>query len=749
MKKLARLTIKYRWLIIALVFIITAFFGYQLKNLKVDSNIVDSLPKDDSTVRLFKEVGNRYGGNQVGILIIESDNVLNPKTLESIKKITDTLSEIKGIFDITSLTNMITLNVSGDEFQVGRLINENNWPKNSRQADSLKNVIAKNKMVAGNIISKDGKVAAIIFTFDENIDVNKVTGEVMEKVKSCNTPEKYYFGGTPFLTKYVDLVIKEDLIKLIPIAFIIIAIVLFLSFRSIKGITLPILTAGLAILWAMGMFVMLGLKLSMVSNNVPIIILAVGSAYAIHVLNRYMQCKEKDPVKRISKALSYMFIPVSLAALTTISGFLSFIFGSYLTMIRDFGILAALGTLFSMILALTFVPALISIFPGKQRKKETESYDIKTKFQKYILGPLNKLVENHSKRVIIVWVLLFAISITGIFKLKRSVSVSGYFKKNHPASIADRIMNEELGGSKPVFVVFKGDLQDPDVLKAMDATEKYMLKSQYINSAQSIADVVKNMNKAVTGQETIPDSKELIQQLWFLFGQNESIDRLVTPELDQGIILAKYDDKGDYGIKSFTKYMNKWFSEHKSDKYTVQITGMPFVNAKLDQSLLKSQTGSLIIAIIMVFILVSLMFWSAGKGLLSTIPIIVTVAILYGLMGWIGIPLNVVTVLVASVAIGIGIDYSIHFISHYDQTLKKTGSISKSVDATMQIAGNAILINFLSVSAGFLVLAFSEFVPIIYFGILIAISMFGSSMGALTLLPAILLLKNDTKQKIK
>ncbi len=737
MEKLASFTVKYKWHIVIAVTVITLFFGYNLKNLKVDSNIIDSLPQDDPTVKLFKEVGKEFGGNQLGMIILQSDNVCSKQSLESINKIIDTLSNIKGINGITGLTNMVVLNADGDVFNVGKLIES--FPDNEREADSLKNIVVKNKMVSGNIISKDGTVTAIIFAFNENDDINKVAGQVMKKIEELHIPEKYYFAGTPFLTKYVDLVIKQDLIKLIPLAFIVISLVLFLSFRSFKGVVLPILTAGLAILWAMGSFGLMGLKLSMVSNNVPIIILAVGSAYAIHVLNRIFQCDEKDPDKVVKKALKHMFVPVTLSALTTVSGFLSFIFGSYLVMIRDFGILAALGTFFAMILALTLVPALMDIFPEKPRNPDK---NIKTKFQKYILTPLNKLVVKHSGRVIAVWGLLFLTSIAGIFMLKRSVSVSGYFKKNHPANIADRLMADKLGGSKPVFVIFKGDMQDPELLKTMKAAEEYMLKSPYINTAQSIADVVENMNKAVTGNDTIPDSKEMIQQLWFLFGQNESINRLVTPDLKKGIILAKFNDNGNYGIDKFEKYMNDWFSKHKNKDFSIEITGMPFVNAKLDKSLLKSQTGSLVIATVMVFILVSLMFKSAGKGVLSTIPIIVTVAILYGIMGWTGIPLDVVTVLVASVAIGIGIDYSIHFISHYDGEIKKHKNIKKAVANTMHISGNAILINFLSVSMGFLVLAFSEFVPIVYFGILIALSMLGSSMGALTLLPSIILLKN-------
>jgi predicted RND superfamily exporter protein len=749
MEKLAHITVKYRWLIIILVLIFTGFFGYQLKYLKVDSNIVDSLPKDDSVVRLFKEVGDKYGGNQLGIIILKSNNVLSPETLESIKKITDALSNVKGVIDVTSLTNMMSLNVEGDNFLVGKLINDNNRPKNMQQADSLVKILENNKMVSGNILSKDGTVTAIIFTFGDNVDINVVAGDVMKKIKKLHIPEKYYFGGTPFLTKYVDIVIAKDLMKLIPISFILIALVLYISFHSFKGIVLPILTSGLAILWSMGVFSLLGLKLSMVSNNVPIIILAVGSAYAIHVLNRITQCKEVAPERVIAKALSYMIIPVSLSALTTVSGFLSFIFGSYLIMIRDFGILAALGTFFSALLALTFVPSLMAMFPGNPDHKKKDDVDIKSKMQHYVLEPLNRMVENHSLKVLVVWVVLFVISITGVFMLKRSVSVSGYFKKNHPAAVADRIMSEKLGGSKPVFVVFKGDLMDPEVLNAMAETEKYMVKSPYIKGAQSIADVVVNMNKAVSGEEKIPDTKAQVQQLWFLIGQNESVNRLVTPELNQGIILAKFNDNGNYGIDKFNKYMESWFAKHKSKNYSVQITGMPFVNAKLDKSLLRSQIGSLIIAIIMVFILVSLMFWSIYKGLLATITIIVTVAILYGLMGWVGIPLNVVTVLVASVAIGIGVDYSIHFISYFNDAIKKLKTVEKAVEDTMYVSGKAILINFLSVSVGFLVLVFSDFVPIIYFGVLIALSMLGSSMGALTLLPSILLITDRKIKKLK
>jgi predicted RND superfamily exporter protein len=175
------------------------------------------------------------------------------------------------------------------------------------------------------------------------------------------------------------------------------------------------------------------------------------------------------------------------------------------------------------------------------------------------------------------------------------------------------------------------------------------------------------------------------------------------------------------------------------------MTGMPFIDAEMDQSLLKSQIASLIIATIFVIGIVSLILWSFSRGLIASIPIAVTIVILFGVMGLTNIPLNMGTVLVASIAMGIGIDYSIHFITHFHDRVKTGLTIAESISDTMRVSGKAILINFSSVAGGFLVLVFSKLVPMQYFGILVALSMLSSSLGALTLLPVILKIRNKAE----
>lgn len=273
-----------------------------------------------------------------------------------------------------------------------------------------------------------------------------------------------------------------------------------------------------------------------------------------------------------------------------------------------------------------------------------------------------------------------------------------------------------------------------------------MEQSPDINSTQSIADLVLSINEAFgTGRE-IPDEKEMIEQLWFLLDGNENIQKFITTNLDQAIIISKFISSDNEAKIEFGDYMQKFINENSSATCTIQITGMPFIDVTMDRSLINSQIGSLIIAILFVILIVGLILRSLVSGIYAAIPIVAAIIILFGFMGFSKIPLNIATVLVASVAVGIGIDYSIHVITHFKYAIKRGADIAQAISETIEISGKAIIINVFSVSAGFLVLLFSEMVPLEYFGLLISLSMIGSGLGAMTLLPSILILSNRNRK---
>ena len=724
----------------------TVFFGYQIKNLSIDADIIRSLPDDDRDAALLKRIAENFGGNNMGVVILETDDIYKTEVLEHIMAVTDTISEIEGITTVTSLTNII--NIKGQEFgfEIGKLVDEYELPETPEEFEKLKNDVLANEMYKGSIVSEDGTATLIIFTLQEGADIQLIAKSVIDNTTALNLPENLYYIGSPMLVTYISDLMKGDLIRLLPIAFLLIAIILSISFRSVSGVVLPLLTAVLSIIWSLGIMSLLGYKMSMISNNIPIILLAVGSAYTIHVLNRINQLRETNRDKAIELALQYVMVPVILAAITTIIGFVSFIFGAYLDMIVDFGIFTALGTFLACLFSIFFVPAILDVFTPKRRKKETISKKIrKSVLSDNFLSPLKILLFKHPKYVLTTWAVLILISLVGTFFIRRSVDIQEYFKKGNPTREAEKIMVEKFGGTKPIFVLFKGDMQNPDVLKTMSETGAYMEKSPDIYTTQSIAKLVAELNAAVTGEKRVPDEQEKIEQLWFLLDGNEVLQRFVSEDLDEGIIISKFKSPDNEAKKEFAAYMNTFIRENSTEDCRIEITGMPFVDITMDRSLLNSQFGSISIAIVFVIIFVGLILRSASSGIYSAIPIVAAIIILFGVMGLTGISLNIATVLVASVALGIGIDYSIHIISHFNHNYRVSGNAKTAIEQSIMVSGKAIIINVVSVSVGFLVLIFSEMVPLQYFGFLIAVSMLGSSLGALTLLPVILILVHRKK----
>ena len=241
----------------------------------------------------------------------------------------------------------------------------------------------------------------------------------------------------------------------------------------------------------------------------------------------------------------------------------------------------------------------------------------------------------------------------------------------------------------------------------MIKTENYMKDFSAIDRTQSIADLVEEMNDVMGEGKRIPDDRAKIENLWFLLDGQDIMPQLVSDELDRAIIQSKFASTDSKTLNDFVIYMEDYVAKNSTEKCRIEVTGMPSVYSQLDKSLVNSQMSSLVIAIIMVLLIVGIILRSPAKGIFATIPIIATITILFGFMGVTGIPLDIATVLVASVALGIGIDYSIHVITHFNHIYNGTKDLEKAMKETIMISGKAIVINVVSVAAGFLVLVFS------------------------------------------
>jgi hypothetical protein len=728
-------------MVIVITLLLTIFFGYFIKDIKVNSDILSSLPKDDKTAMLFNRIGKQYGGNDVAMIAIETDNVFKKETLEQIRQITDSIKTIKEIGSVTSLTDVIDIKSSEEGIEIGKLIDENNLPESPQQFDSLKKYIFSKDMYKGTIISDDATATLVIAKIITGSDKEIVTNLIKSKIQHLKLPEnvKIYYGGLPFTINEAGKIIAHDLIYLGPIAFLVIALILLINFRSKRGVALPLLTVVITVIWTMGILSLLHYDLTMITSIIPVILLAVGSAWPIHVINRVNKETDPDKKKALVNALLYVTLPVTLAALAAMIGFLTFVFGSYLTMIQQFGIFSAVGIFIALLLSLIFIPALIASLNLKESAKNNN----RKSFLDNFLNTNIKFIYKKPTYIIIPWALVIIISIIGISRIQHKVDMIDYFKKESDVQKTERLLQNKFTGSMPVYVAVKGNVQSPEVLNIMKQIQQHMEKSPYIKHTQSVADLIEEMNNAMGEGKKIPNDKAKIEQLWFLLQGQDIMTQLVNDSLNEGIIQANMSTADNKALTQFSEDLNQFIKQFKNNQ--IEISGIPAIYLRLDQSIVQTQRQSLILAILLVFALVAILFKSVKKGLYSIVPMTVSIIVLYGFMGWTGIPIDIATVLVASISIGVG-DYAIHIISGFNHYFKLEPDVNKALGKSIQISGRAVIINVLSVAVGFMVLVFSNLVPLQRFGIIIGVAMISSGLAAITLLPIIIKATSKSKK---
>jgi predicted RND superfamily exporter protein len=734
MKKFSEFVIKFRVIFILLTLALTLLFVYSMKNLKINPDLVSYLPESDEAVKLSKYIGNKYGGNLTAVIAIESDDVFKPEVLTEIYALTESLKYVDGVSYVTSLANIIDIKGGEEGIEIGKLIDGNTIPRTTEESENLKRYVLS-KDIYKNIVSRDGRVALILCKLMEGVDKIKVARDIKKVVESSNIKSKVYYGGLPFQMIDMNDLILNDLNTLTPLVAFVILVVLFLSFRSLKGVILPFLSVGLSTVWTLGLMAILNVPLTIISNSIPVILTAVGSAYGIHVINKYREDSWLiNPVERSVTTLSEVGLAVVLAGVTTIAGFISFIFGSYLIMIREFGVFSALGVLFALVVSITFIPSVLSFFNvGKTDK--VDKVKVSKKWANFVVNLISRL----RYPIIAFNLVLILVSIVGVIKINREVNILDYFKPEAQIRKTEEMLKKNFGGSLPLYVVVKGDIQDPNVLKKMKEVENFLESFGDVHNPLSIVDVIEEMNFVMGEGRDVPDTREKVSNLIFLIEGEEIFSQLVSSEKDEAIIQANVTYVNSNRISEIVNGLENYFGKINGFDFSVKQTGMPLIYKHLDDAIIKSQIQSLILALIFVFVIISFQLSSIIGGLLGIVPVSLTILVVYGFMGYAGIPLDIATVLIASVSIGMGIDYAIHFFNRLKMELKEGVSIEQGLSRVLGTTGVAILINALSVSLGFLVLVFSSVVPLQRFGVMILLTMVLSAGATLVLLPAIIL----------
>jgi predicted RND superfamily exporter protein len=434
-------------------------------------------------------------------------------------------------------------------------------------------------------------------------------------------------------------------------------------------------------------------------------------------------------------------MPILFSGLTTIAGILGLLTHSILPA-KQVGILAAAGVSAALIMSLFFIPALIYMCPpvvSNHRPAKVKSDG----FQK-LLGKLSEMIIKNPGRVIIISALITFILSSGIVLLKIETNQEKYFPKNSPVRLASDVINKKFGGSQTISVMITGDIKDPVIMKGIDNLTTHLEKMNGVGEVFSISQAVREMSKAIfgsgeTGYDQIPSTKEGIAQMFELYnmsGDQEDFKQLMNLENTKAHVLIRLSNPENKVINDVKAEITELTKDFPAE---VTVGGYAVIMADFAALVIKGQISSLLFALVTVLVLLALIFRSFKGGLTGSIPLAASIMILFGFMGFAGISLDAATALLSSIMIGVGVDFTIQYIWCFNIQKMKGLSYEDATRTSMRTIGRSIIINALSVMAGFSALVFSGFTSIRFFGYLVLISIGSCLIGAIILIPAILI----------
>jgi hypothetical protein len=711
---------------------------------RINSNLMEYLPDDIEAKVEHERLEKIFGKFEPILIILKADDVLAESTLERVKNINDALKESVLVDDVISLFE--TKYIRGEEgaMLVDPAVDE--IPYTDEDREQLREQLVGNPIAYGIVVSEDFRYTTIIVNAAEEVSDEDIIEEI-EKIINLNPgPESVYLNGLPYLRYEVQRKATRDLAILFPLGLLIMLLFLYISFREFRGVLLPFSVVLMSIALAMGLMPLLGWDFSLLAVLVPIMMIAIANNYGVHIVARYQELNAKQPQwsmrEIIDECLVQLSKPIILTGLTTIVGVIGLV-AHLLLPAKQIGIVSSIAIGFALALSLLFIPSIMI------RMKKGKPIAIYTTTKKTMLDKILAWSARAStqtpKAVILVFSLVVLIAGIGISKLKVSINLEQMMPRKHQLRISTDIANEYFGGTKIINVLYEGDIMDPKVMGAMDKLETDLKSVEGVGSATSIATVTRIISRALNDEgdelyDRIPDDRQTIAQyieFYNMSGDPEDFESMVNFDYTQAQVTIQFSA---VDIGQFNRIESTIRELASRSEYAKAVAGQCLVEKQISNSIVTGQIYSLIFALLAIAIMLWAIFRSATAGLLSSIPLFASLICNFGLMGWFGFPLDIGNSLLSSIAIGIGVDYTIHLFWRLKYELSLGNKYSDAITRTLTNTGRGIAINAFSVIIGFAVLFLSGMVILQTFAFLIIFSLLICLMCALVLIPAISML---------
>ena len=775
-------------LIFTLLILCLIGFGYYTKDFRLDASSDTLLIDGDPDLKYLKEINERYNAKEFLVLTYTPKEAMTSESsINNLLSLKYKIQSLEWVHSVITLLDIPLLN-STDKTLTERLQNFSTLKSEGIDKERGFNEILNSPVFRNFVISEDGKTTGIIVNIKKNEKLKEFEGkskneienykdtikkknhkniiQIREIIKTYNQVGKIHLGGIPMIADDMMSFIKNDIIVFgIGVLLFIIATLWFV-FRKLVWIIVPISSCFFSVLIMTGLLGLLGWKVTVISSNFIALMLILTMAMNIHMSTRFLQLKKINPNLKNSEIIlmttSKMFWPIIYTVLTTICAFLSLIF-SEIKPIIDFGWMMTIGLITSFIITFTLLPTLLNFFSNEKIEIQEEKKSKLTLF-------LGNISINNKKTIFSITLVAIILSVIGISRLEVENSFINYFNKNTEIYQGMKLIDEKLGGTTPLEVILKfsklekeipKDKEDEDFEDWSDDenqnNEKYWFTKDKIDRIEKVhnyLDELPQIGKVLSFSSIIQvatqlnDNKELgTLEMGVLYSKipnsikKEIVDPYISVKDNEARISVRIkDSQENLRRNELIKKINYDLENKiglKKDEF--KLAGVLILFNNLLQSLFKSQILTLGFVMMGIFIMFLILFKNLKLSIIGVIPNFIAAFFILGIIGLLGIPLDMMTITIAAITIGIAVDNSIHYIYRFKEEYNQNKNYEQTIRLCHSTVGVAILNTSITIVFGFSILVLSNFIPTIYFGIFTGIAMLLAMISVLTLLPNLIL----------
>ena len=773
--------------VFTLLVIIILSFGYFSKDFRLDASSETLLIEGDPDLAYLKEVTDRYGSKDFLILTYTpNEGMATDASINNLLSLKYKIQSLKWVHSVITLLDVPLLSNSDAPLQE-RLENFKTLKDKDIDKDRGFKEILNSPVFRNFVISENGNTSGIIVNIKKDKQKENIKNlskeeieeykdkikkqnhenilEIRQVIKSYGNIGKIYLGGIPMIADDMMTFIKSDIVVFGLGVLLFIIITLWFVFRNLIWIIVPISSCLFSVIIMMGLLGILEWKVTVISSNFIALMLILTMAMNIHMSTRFLQLRKDYPTKNnfeiISLTTNKMFWPIIYTVFTTVFAFLSLIF-SGIKPIIDFGWMMTLGLITSFIVTFTLLPTLLNFVP-------TKNMSIKKEQNSKITNFLSIVALDSKNKIFGITGVVVILSIIGISKLEVENSFINYFNKNTEIYKGMKLIDEELGGTTPLEVILKFPEQGTEETSAEDDEfedwgneeevddDKYWFtkdKIDRITTVHNYLDSLPQVGKVLSFSSIIDVATQLNNnkplgtlEMGVLYSKipksikTEIVDPYLSIKDNEARISLRIIDSQENLRRN--DLINKINFDLKNkiglDQDEYKLAGVLILFNNLLQSLFKSQILTLGLVIIGIFSMFIILFRNIKLSLIGVVPNFIAAFFILGIIGLLGIPLDMMTITIAAITIGIAVDNSIHYIYRFKEEFSKIKDYNKTLKKCHSTVGVAILNTSITIVFGFSILVLSKFIPTIYFGMFTGLAMLLAMISVLTLLPALIL----------